>query len=49
MAAAFKVKPTHHKLWTEARDLFAQIGMPQTVEKVQGWLDGLPDAGQDRS
>jgi len=37
------------KLWTKALDLFAKIGMPHMVEKVQGWLDGLPNAGEDRS
>ncbi|MCH9001991.1 MAG: hypothetical protein IIC02_05395 [Planctomycetes bacterium] len=37
------------KLWTKARDLFAKIGMPQMVERVQSDLDGLPDAGEDRS
>ena len=30
------------ELWTQARDLFAKIGMPHQVETVQGWLDGLP-------
>ena len=30
------------ELWTQARDLFAKIGMPHRVETVQGWLDGLP-------
>jgi hypothetical protein len=29
-------------LWTKARDLFARIGMPHIVAKVQGWIDGLP-------
>jgi len=28
-------------LWTKARDLFAQIGMPHMVEKVEGWLARL--------
>ena len=37
------------KRWTKARDLYAKIGMPQMVEKHQRWLDGLPDAGEDRS
>ena len=32
------------KLWTKARDLYAKIGMPLMVEKVQGWLDDLPDS-----
>ena len=32
------------RLWTQARDLYARIGMPHMVDKVQGWLDGLPDA-----
>ena len=27
------------RLWRQARDLFAQIGMPHMVEKVQGLLD----------
>ncbi|MGH6887182.1 MAG: tetratricopeptide repeat protein, partial [Geminicoccales bacterium] len=30
------------KLWTQARDLFAKIGMPHQVETAQGWLDELP-------
>ncbi len=29
--------------WTQARDLFMQIGIPHRVEKVQRDLDGLPD------
>ncbi|MGH8471818.1 MAG: tetratricopeptide repeat protein, partial [Gammaproteobacteria bacterium] len=29
-------------LWIQAHDLFAKIGMPHQVERVQGWLDGLP-------
>ncbi len=49
MAAASKVKPTHRKLWTKASDLFAKVGMPQMVAKVQGLFDDLPDAGEDRS
>ena len=27
------------RLWTQARDLFAKIGMLHMVERVQGWLD----------
>lgn len=27
--------------WTKARDVFAQIGMPQMVERVERWLDGI--------
>ena len=27
--------------WIRARDLYADIGMPHMVEKVQGWIDGL--------
>jgi len=30
------------ELWTQARDLFAKIGVPHQVETVKGWLDGLP-------
>jgi hypothetical protein len=30
------------ELWTQARDLFAKIGIPHRLEVVQGWLDGLP-------
>ena len=37
------------KLWTKARDLYAEIGIPHMVERVQGGLDDLPDAGEDRS
>ena len=37
------------KLWTKARDLYAKIGIPHMIEEVQGWLDELPDAGEDRS
>lgn len=29
-------------MWTQARDLFAQIGMPHMVTKTQCLLDGLP-------
>jgi len=27
------------KLWHRARDLYAEIGMPHMVERVQGWID----------
>ena len=27
--------------WERARDLFAEIGMPQMVDRVQGLLDDL--------
>ena len=37
------------KLWVKARDLYAKVGIPHMVEKVQGLLDDLPDAGEDRS
>jgi tetratricopeptide (TPR) repeat protein len=30
------------RLWTLARDLYAQMGARPMVERVQGWLDGLP-------
>jgi Flp pilus assembly protein TadD len=29
------------RFWAKARDLFSQIGLPQMVQQVQGWLDGL--------
>lgn len=29
-------------LWTQARELYAEIGIPHRVEMLQGWLDGLP-------
>ena len=29
--------------WVQARDLYAEIGMPHMVEKVQEMLDGLDD------
>lgn len=32
------------RLWILARDLFAEIGARPEVERVQGWLDGLPPA-----
>ncbi len=28
-------------IWTQARDLFSEIGMPQMVEKTQALIDGL--------
>jgi hypothetical protein len=37
--------------WTKARDLFARIGMPHMVAKVQDWIDGIPtsaDPGNER-
>ena len=34
------------EFWTKARDLFAGIGMPHRVQKVQGLLDGL-SGGKD--
>jgi hypothetical protein len=30
------------QLWTESHDLFAKVEIPNMVEKLQGWLDGLP-------
>jgi tetratricopeptide (TPR) repeat protein len=30
------------RLWTLARDLYAQIGAGPNMERVKGWLDGLP-------
>ncbi|MGA0281336.1 MAG: tetratricopeptide repeat protein, partial [Paracoccaceae bacterium] len=27
--------------WGQARDLYAEIGMPHMVEKLQGWIDSL--------
>ncbi len=33
------------ELWIKARDLYERAGMPHMVEKVQGWLDGLPPEG----
>jgi len=32
--------------WTRSRDLYARIGIPHLVEKVQSWLDGLPGKGE---
>ena len=29
--------------WGQARDLYAEIGMPHMVEKLQGWIDSLDD------
>jgi hypothetical protein len=29
-------------MWTESRDLFARIGMPHMIKRLQGWLDVLP-------
>jgi protein O-GlcNAc transferase len=31
------------KLWEQAQDLYAQIGISQSVEQVQGWLNELDD------
>lgn len=31
------------ELWTKARDLFQVIGMRKEAQKIQGWLDDLPD------
>ena len=33
--------------WTKARDLYAQIGMPHMVEKMQGLLDETADGGEN--
>jgi Tfp pilus assembly protein PilF len=30
------------EVWTRSRDLFREAQMPQMVERVQAWLDGLP-------
>ena len=35
-------------LWTKSRDLYRQIGIPYMVNKVQAWLDGLPDEPDTR-
>lgn len=32
------------RLWTLARDLYAQMGTRPDVEQIQGWLDDLPPA-----
>ncbi|MEM6654984.1 MAG: tetratricopeptide repeat protein [Planctomycetota bacterium] len=31
-------------LWTESRDLYAKIGISDEVERLQTWIDRLPDA-----
>jgi tetratricopeptide (TPR) repeat protein len=33
------------ELWSKARDLYAKIGMPHMVKRVQGWLDAMPPEG----
>jgi hypothetical protein len=35
------------KQWGSARDLYAEIGMLQEGEKIQGWLDKLPRAAAE--
>ena len=30
--------------WQKARDLYRKIGMPQMVEQVEGWLEGLKES-----
>ncbi|MFH1110795.1 MAG: tetratricopeptide repeat protein [Planctomycetota bacterium] len=35
--------------WTRSRDLYARIGIPHLVEKVQSWLDGLPGKDEGKS
>ena len=37
------------ELWSKARDLFAQIGMPREGERRQRLLDGLPDVANGGS
>jgi hypothetical protein len=37
------------ELWTKARDLFARIGMPHWVTKVQGWIDMVPAPAEPRN
>jgi len=32
----------------KARDLYERMGMAHMVEKVQGWIDDLPDAGEPK-
>ena len=32
--------------WRRSVDLFAEIGVPHMVERVQGWIDGLDAGGQ---
>jgi hypothetical protein len=39
--------PGARELWTKSRDLYARIGAKHMVEKVQGWLDELPEGGDD--
>jgi hypothetical protein len=31
------------QLWTEARDLFARVGMAPQVTLMEQWLAGLPE------
>jgi hypothetical protein len=35
---------TARNLWTQSRDLFARVGIPDKVALVQSWLDSLPPA-----
>ena len=30
------------EMWTKSRDLYAKLGAQHMVDKVQGWIDGLP-------
>ena len=38
--------PAAREHWLKARDLFTRAQMPHMAEKVQRWLDGLPQAGR---
>ena len=38
--------PTAREHWLKARDLFTRAQMPHMAEKVQRWLDELPQAGR---
>ena len=34
--------PEARRVWALSRDSFAKLGATPMVDKVQGWLDGLP-------
>ena len=41
--------PGARELLIKSRDLYARIGMPHMVTRVQGWLDRVVEASPDAS
>ncbi len=34
---------TAREFWSKAQELYSKIGIPNEVQKIEGWLAGLPE------